>query len=150
MGRGDDGEIRGVGVCAREARSHIDFVFSIFVLLKLCLCPRPAMVQAHKPPTQCGYAGEYTRSSVRIMLAENSLRRRNTRNVSSSTCLCRPCLEHLSPRRGRSIYPAVETRLKPQSSTSTTLLSNIPGQQQHLQRVSSPLTAHSAEHPALH
>ena len=40
---------------------------------------RRTCVCAHKPPTQCGYAGEYSRSSVRFMLAENSLRRRNTR-----------------------------------------------------------------------
>ena len=46
------GKIRGVGVWA-EARWHIDFLYSIFVSpnMRLCFCP------AHKPPTQCGYAG---------------------------------------------------------------------------------------------
>ena len=59
-------------------------------------------------------------------------------------------MSRTSPSQGRSIYPAVGTFLKPQSSTITTLLSSIPGQQQHLQRVSSPLTAYSAEYLALH
>lgn len=65
-------------------------------------------------------------------------------NMSSST------MSRTSPSRGRPIYPAVETHPQPPSSTSTTLLSSIPGQQRPLQRVSSPLTARSAEHPALH
>ena len=59
-------------------------------------------------------------------------------------------MSRTSPLRGRPIYPAVETLLKPPSSTSTTLLSSVSGQQQLLQRVPSPLTAYSAEHPALH
>ena len=65
-------------------------------------------------------------------------------NMSSST------MSRTSTSRGRPIYPAVETHPQPLSSTSTTLLSSISGQQQLLQRVPSPLTAHGAEHPALH
>lgn len=59
-------------------------------------------------------------------------------------------MSRTSPSRGRPIYSAVETHPQPLSSTSTILLSSISGQQQLLQRVPSPLTAHSAEHPALH
>jgi len=95
------------------------------------LCSRPAMVHAHKPPTQCGYTGEYTRPNLRVMLAENSLRRRNTRCSELPPILVNMsafAMPRTSLLGGWHIYPAVDTHPQPSSSTSTTLLYHIPGQ----------------------
>lgn len=128
--------------------SHFDFVTSSV--------PLPSDGPSRKPPTagsQSGYAGVYTRSRLRVMLAENSLRRRNTRWTGPT-----PTLSNMStfatprtpPLRGWHIYPVVGAHLELPSSTSTTLLHSTPGQQQLHQRVSSPLTASSADHPVSH
>jgi hypothetical protein len=110
---------------------HFDFLCNTNSEPTMRLCSRPAMVQARKPPAQCGYTGEYTRPDLRVMLAENSLRRRNTRCSGLIPTLVNMPVFAM-PRtyllRGWHIYPAVDTHLQPQSSTSTTLLFSIPGQ----------------------
>ena len=117
------------------ARWHFDFVCSTESTnseSNTRLCFRPAMAQARKPPTQCGYAGEYTKSNLRFMLAENSLRRRSTRSSALPSTLVNMsvfAMPRTSPLREGHIYSAVETQLQPSSSTSTTILFSIPGQQ---------------------
>ena len=145
----------GVGVWARGpwARSIIDFVCCVFGETKTRLCfpqrwPKPT---SHRPnvATLGNTQGQACALCWRKTLCAGGTLEciglpPSHLNMLSLT------MSRTSPSRGRPIYPAVETHPQPLSSTSTTLLSSISGQQQPLQRVPSPVTAHSAEHPALH
>lgn len=110
----------GVGVWSLGKKRDRALTLSacVFVSPKMCLCFRPAMAQAHKPPTQCGYAGEYTRSSVRFMLAENSLRRRNTRMYRAAS----NSREHVVVDYVSNIYFARKAYISSGGDASTTTI----------------------------
>lgn len=126
------GKIRGVGVWARRVRTLTLSLESSS--RQRCVCasaqqwPKPS---SHRP--NVATLG-YTQGQACALCWRKTLCAGGTLecigqpptlvNMSSST------MSRTSTSRGRPIYPAVETRPQQPSSTSTTLLSSIPGQQQ--------------------
>jgi hypothetical protein len=111
--------------------------------LSVASSPRRTCVCAYKPPTQCGYAGQYTRSSVRFMLAENSLRRRNTRMYHpASNSRRHVCVDHVS-----NISSAREAYISSGGDASETIIihqHNTP--LQHTRTTATPSASSIATH----